>query len=287
MIGYANAIIVDAFSDFPVNAPAGELGYSKNDGLTYQFNGVSWGKIDVGLSVSSNSVSYLGISSASVDSLIKSSASIAYTSLSTFTALTSSISVSYLGISSAPVSELSKSSASLSYIGISSLTASNGVMTLSSSNVSNLAISSFNVLGTGPSIVSPYGAGYTLTATTNTLTVAGSSVTVTISQAGTYLLFGSCNITYNAATFAASQVVTLAIYRQNNTPGVVANTPIQVRLRVITAVTDEAEFVEVPVVVYITANTTDALSLHGSVSALPSAGSLQANKASLLAVRLK
>lgn len=239
------------------------------------------------MTYSSASVSMLGISSTSVDSLTKSSATTAYTALSTFTALTSSISVGYLGVSSAPVSELSKSSASLSYIGISSLTASNQVMTLSSSNVSNLAISSFNVLGTGPNIVSPYGAGYTLTATTNTITVAGSSTTVTIGAAGTYLLFGSANIIYIGATFAASQMVTMTIYRQNNTPGIVAGTPIQAKLRVTSAVTDEAEFVQVPVVVYITANSNDVLSLHGSVSTIPSVGSLQANKASLLAVRIK
>lgn len=258
------------------------------------------------LSLSSAAVSYLGVSSTPASSLSLSSASVSYTAISTdalkltnssatavYSQITanntnylaiSSAATAYLGVSSTSANSLTLSSAAVSYTAISTDALK---VTYSSNSVSSLNISSFNVLGTGPSLYSPVGAGYTFTATTNTITVAGSSVTVTLTAAGTYLLFGEANLVYNAATFAANQFITLAIYRQNNTPGVVPNAFIQGRTRIITTITDEAGYYEIPVVVYTTANTTDVLSFHGSVSVIPSAGSLQASRASLLAVRIK
>lgn len=241
------------------------------------------------LTIGSSSTFNQSLTQLSSYTALISSVALSYTAISTdaLKISYSSSSLSYLGISSTSVDSLTKSSGSLSYVGISSLTAANQVLTLSSAAASYTAVSTFNVLGSGPSVYSGVGAGYTFTTTTNTITVAGSSVTVTIGAAGTYLLFGEANVTYNAATFAASQFLTLVIYRQNNTPGIITNTFVQPKLRIVTAITDNAGFYEVPVVVYITTNANDVLSLHGSITAAPSAGSLQANKASLLAIRIK
>ncbi len=244
---------------------------------------------------SSASVSYLGISSVSVDSLQKSSAAVSYVGISTIT--------SYLLISSQAASNVvnqgqymftsSQSASNLinqgQYLPISSQSASNLVNQGQYVNSSSAAVSYLGIstAGTTTSFYTAYGGLYTMTATTNTIAVGASSVTVTIPVAGTYLLLSNANFVYNAATFAASQVVTMAIYRQNNTPGVVTNALVQGRTRIITTITDEAGTYEIPPVIYVTTNANDVLSLHGSVTVVPSAGSLQANKACLVAVRLK
>ncbi len=199
MAGYDGTryYVCDTLADKPyAGLVMGEKVYVKNTGLVYiatnttgvayqanmstgmsNLQSISWAdgtvqissppitSFDPGIIYSSNSVSYLGISSSPVDSLIKSSASLSYLGISSltvsngililssaslsYTAIStdalkitySSSAVSYLGISSASVDSLIKSSASVSYFGISSVTASNNILTLSSAALSYTAIS--------------------------------------------------------------------------------------------------------------------------------------------------
>lgn len=134
---------------------------------------------------------------------------------------------------------------------------------------------STSIVGQSLAVYSAFGTGYTITATTQTFNVASTSMTVTITSPGTYLIMASANLVYVGATFAASQFVTMNIFRQNNTPGVIPNTITQGRTRIITTITDNAGFYQTPPIIYTTANSNDVLSFSGSVSVIPSAGSFQ------------
>lgn len=130
------------------------------------------------------------------------------------------------------------------------------------------------------------GTAYQLTATPALLNFGTTDPTITLTQAGTYLLSAHVNLLYNAATFAAVRTVTLKIRRTNNTAADVANSPLVLSTAIITTQTYTFAAVALPQVLYTTANTNDALELFGDVSVVPSAGSLDAVGASILAVRL-
>ena len=185
--------------------------------------------------------------------------------------MNSSASVTYLQNSSAPVTYFQKGTT----ISVQGLDVVQGGILKTNGVQVGLQISTYSSGGI-----------YTFTATTDTLKVGISSMTITLTSSGTYLLFGQFNLIYNAATFAASQVITYNLFRTNNTPGVISNSQSQVRTRIITAITDEAGKYETPTLLYTTVNTNDILTLRGSVSVIPSAGSLQANQSNLLAVRI-
>lgn len=134
---------------------------------------------------------------------------------------------------------------------------------------------------------SVYAAGtvYTMTATPAVVTFGTTSPALTIATAGIYLLMGFANAIYNSATYAGTQTINFQLFRTNNTPAGITNATITCQMRVLTTITDNVGNIGIPTVVY-TAVAGDVISVYGSVSATPAAGSVQCNSASITAIRI-
>lgn len=130
------------------------------------------------------------------------------------------------------------------------------------------------------------GTAYALTNTSALLDFGTTDPTLIIDQAGTYLIRARVRLDYTGATFAANQTVTLKLRRTNNTAADVANSSCAVVTGIITTVTGTFMVVELPEVQYVTTNTDDQLEIWGDVTVVPSAGTLDAVEASIVAHRL-
>ena len=130
------------------------------------------------------------------------------------------------------------------------------------------------------------GTAYSLTATPAALDFGTTDPVVVLNKAGTYAIRAKVRLNYVGPTFAASRTVTIKLRRTNNTAADLTNGTEVVLTAIVTTVT--ATFMEVvlPEVIYTTANIDDSITLFGDVSATPSAGSLDAVAASIVAVRL-
>ena len=91
---------------------------------------------------------------------------------------------------------------------------------------------------------------------------------------------------YVGATFAANQTLTQELYRTNNTPGAITNSPSVVTLNIVTTFTGTAATANVHGVIYTTTNSNDVIALYAGLSATPSAGSVNITAAGLHAIRL-
>lgn len=129
------------------------------------------------------------------------------------------------------------------------------------------------------------GTVYSLTTTAALLDFGTTDPSVTINKAGTYLLMARVNLQNTGATYLNSRTVTLKVRRTNNTAADITNGTIALGTRVITAQTGTMED-SAWQTLYTTTNTDDILQLWGSISTVPSAGSLDATEASIVAVRV-
>ena len=130
------------------------------------------------------------------------------------------------------------------------------------------------------------GTAYSLTGTSAALDFGTTDPSIVLNKAGTYLLLGRVNLSYVAATFAASRTATLKLRRTNNTAGDLANGSMTALTDIITTLTYTMGVFNLPPVIYTTAVLTDAITIFGDVSVVPSAGSLNAVEASVMAIRL-
>lgn len=130
------------------------------------------------------------------------------------------------------------------------------------------------------------GTAYTLTNTSTALTFGTSSPTLVLDKAGTYLIIGRTNLEMVGATFAANRNVTLKLRRTNNTPADLTGGTTVLGTGIVTTVSQVLSDANLPAVFYTTTNTNDIVTIFGDVSVVPTAGSLQATEASILAVRL-
>lgn len=130
------------------------------------------------------------------------------------------------------------------------------------------------------------GTAYALTATPAALDFGTTDPVVTLAKAGTYLLLARVNLKYNAATFAASRTVTLKLRRTNNTAADLTNGTLTSLTDIITTKTYTFGVFDLPRIIYTTTNTNDAITIFGDVSVIPTAGSLDAVAAEIVAVRL-
>ncbi len=130
------------------------------------------------------------------------------------------------------------------------------------------------------------GTAYSLTNTAAALDFGTTDPSIVLNKAGTYLLFGRVNLKYNGATFAASRTVTLKLRRTNNTPADLTNGSMTALTDIVTTKTFSFGVFNLPPILYTTAVLTDAITLFGDVSVVPTAGSLDAVEASIVAVRL-
>lgn len=130
------------------------------------------------------------------------------------------------------------------------------------------------------------GTAYVLTTTSALLDFGTTDPSLTITQPGTYLLLSRGRIDYNAATFAAFQTVTIKLRRTNNTAADITDATTSFRTEIITALTFTASNGDLPPVIYTTANSNDIIQMWGSIGTGPSAGSIDAVEAEIVAIRL-
>lgn len=130
------------------------------------------------------------------------------------------------------------------------------------------------------------GTVYALTNTAATLDFGTTDPTLTLTAAGTYLITCSVTLDYNAATFAAVRTATLKARRTNNTAADLTNGTIALKTEIITTLTYTMERATWSFL-YSTSNTDDVIVIQGSLDTVPSAGSLDASAASIIAVRLQ
>jgi hypothetical protein len=108
---------------------------------------------------------------------------------------------------------------------------------------------------------------------------------LTLTKAGTYLLTARVRLDYNGATFSAVRTATLKLRRTNNTAADLSNGSAAAKTQIVTTLS--GTFMDITwQVLYTTSSTNDAIALFGSLDVVPSAGSLDAVEASIVAVRL-
>ena len=140
----------------------------------------------------------------------------------------------------------------------------------------------FNVL------LSVYAAGtvYSLTTAYATLDFGTTDPTLVLTKAGTWLLFSQVQLERNGMTIT-NQTAGLKLRRTNNTAADVTGAAIPtIDLPVSTTLTDTLGVFNLPPVQYQTANTDDAIAIQGIISGALGAGSLDASKASIVALYL-
>lgn len=136
--------------------------------------------------------------------------------------------------------------------------------------------------------LSVYAAG-TAASLTNTQALLDFGTTdpsLVLNQPGVWMIFGTAQLKYNAATFVSNQTVTMKLRRTNNTAADVTAATRTVDLGIVTTFTNSAGVAVIPPVVYTTLNSNDILQLFGAVSVAPSAGSLDVVSAEIVAVKI-
>jgi hypothetical protein len=135
---------------------------------------------------------------------------------------------------------------------------------------------------------SAYAAGtaYSLTATSAALVFGTTSPDLVIPSAGTWLIFASVRFDYTGATFAASRTVSTKLRRSNNTATDLTNGTSGWLTEIITTLTYTAIDDVIGPVTYTTANANDSISIFVDVSVIPTAGTLDAVEANIVAIRI-
>lgn len=130
------------------------------------------------------------------------------------------------------------------------------------------------------------GTPYTLTDTLSNVVFGTASPVITITQPGSYLVFGRVQYQFSGATFLANRTLTHALGRLNNTPAQLATSD----GNAITGITNliTADFGAYTVFTeYTTNNSDDQIGLMARVSAVPTAGNMLVTNAGLYALRLQ
>lgn len=142
-------------------------------------------------------------------------------------------------------------------------------------------------LGQTPAAVYASGTAYQLTTTPALLAFGTLSPTYTFPSPnpanGLYLLLARVRIDYNGATFAAVQTVTLKLRQTASISADIANSSAAFKAAIVTTVSHTAMVLELPPVVFSAAQA-DTIQIWGSVSVLPSAGSIDAEQAEIVIV---
>lgn len=160
----------------------------------------------------------------------------------------------------------------------------NGVVGIAPSK--NAIYDAFGAAINYPLTVYAAGTAYVLTNSDALVDFGTTDPTKVLDKAGTYLISGRAYLKYNAATYAGTQTATVHLRRTNNTAADIPNATTTATLRIITTITDTVGIMALPPVIYTTANTDDSISVFGSVSAAPAAGSVDVTEASIIAIKL-
>lgn len=147
---------------------------------------------------------------------------------------------------------------------------------------SNLGVITANQLQ-----VTATGTVYTMTDTDALFDFGTTDPSLTISAPGTYFIVATCQVVFNAATFATSRTASAFLRRTTNTPADLTNDFVCAGGTGVRTTYSGLLDNFVMMGIYTTANNNDILQMWGSVSVLPGAGSLQINTAKITATRLQ
>lgn len=146
-----------------------------------------------------------------------------------------------------------------------------------------------NNLGVGTTPLSVYAGGtaYSFTNAAALLNFGTTDPSLTISAPGIYLIFARVRVDLTAATFAAVRNLTLKLRRTNNTAADITNSSMGAKTPITTTETFTMGIFDLQPLVYTTTNSDDVLEIWGGLDTVPSAGSLDAVEASIVAVRIR
>ena len=130
------------------------------------------------------------------------------------------------------------------------------------------------------------GTSPSLTASMLAITFGTTSPSITIDQAGIYIVIARAKVDYVGATFLASRNVSLKIRRTNNSAADIANSTTSFATQIITALSFSAQTIVLPHIIYTTANNNDVLSVFGGMDVIPTAGSIQVTESSIVAIKI-
>ena len=130
------------------------------------------------------------------------------------------------------------------------------------------------------------GTAYSLTNAQAALDFGTTDPSITLDKPGTWLIFAKAVLDYNGATFAASRTATLKLRRTNNTAADVTGASVAVKTDIITTLTYTMVDVAIPPVIYQTNNSNDIITIFGGLDTAPTAGSLDASSASIVAIKI-
>lgn len=134
------------------------------------------------------------------------------------------------------------------------------------------------------------GTPYDLTTSPALLDFGTADPTVTINEAGTWMLLARARLDYFFASYAADDNdFTLLLRRTNNTAADVANSSTTFKMRDVTTAYQTAGIVSLPPVFYTTTNTTDIVQLWGSLEVLPDNdpdGKIRCYEAEIVAIKI-
>ncbi len=130
------------------------------------------------------------------------------------------------------------------------------------------------------------GTAYSITTSQALLDFGTTDPILTISEPGTYLILATARLDYNGATFAAVRNATLKLRRTNNTAADVTGATTTFQTQIITTLSFTAFSGPIPPVIYTTANNNDIIQMFGGIDTGPTAGSLDAVAASIVAIKL-
>lgn len=155
---------------------------------------------------------------------------------------------------------------------------SNGVASAASFTLSDGADKniSFNAIAAGTV--------YTMTASQALIDFGTTDPTITIANAGTYLIWGFAHLKLNAATIT-NQTATVKMRRTNNTATDLTGGTTTAVLPIATTSTLDGGYLMTPVVVY-TATAGDIISLFGALSGAAGAGTVTCVEANICAIRI-
>lgn len=138
-----------------------------------------------------------------------------------------------------------------------------------------------------PALYSVYGSGsaFSLTATASAIVMGTTSPSLTIPVAGLYVIDTRLVMRYNAATFLAARTVAMKLRRTNNTATDLPNAFTNPQTNVVSLFSGDYEIGSLPRVGYL-ASAGDVISIYGSVSIVPTLGSLDVVEASIFAERV-
>jgi hypothetical protein len=106
-----------------------------------------------------------------------------------------------------------------------------------------------------------------------------------LADAGTWMLWARLKTDLNGATFAAEQTLTAKLVRTNHSAADIANAISEITIPIVTTKTWSLPVMPLPVVSYV-ATAADELQIMAKLSANPSAGSVDANEAEIVALKI-